>query len=370
MKKIILIILAFSLALQGCSQVKTVSGIDPEAFKSDSTALYILTNASGMEACITNFGARIVSLCVPDKDGKFRDVEIGFNDLRSYVENPSAYGAVIGPYANRIAKGRFELDGETYELAINNGPNCLHGGPRTWQYSCYEVLKSDSQSIAMKLSKPAGQFNFPGNVDFTVTYTLTDDNKLDVKYEAETDAPTVLNVTNHSFFNLSGEPQQPALDYILYVDADRFTPTDETQIPTGEMLSVEGTPFDFRTPKAVGQDIDADDAQLKVAKGYDHSLVLNHPGDDAIVAASLYCPASGIKMEVYTDQPGIQVYSANNVNASIKCKDGLAPLKQAAVCLETQHFPDSPNHPEFPSTVLRPGEKFSSHTAIAFSVVK
>lgn len=342
------------------------SGLDPEAFRTDSTALYVISNQAGMEACITNYGARVVSLCVPDRDGVLRDVVVGFPGILNYTQKPVSHGALVGPYANRIAKGRFQLDGAQYELEVNNGPNCLHGGSRTWRCMCFDLVEAGENSLKMKIAKPAGQFGFPGNVEVQVTYTITEDNRLDILYEAVTDAPTVLNVTNHSFFNLSGDSSREALDHILFVDADAFTPVDGTQIPTGELRSVEGGPFDFRTPKAVGRDINAGDDQL--SGGYDHNYVLNHPGDVSVVAASLSCPATGIRMDVYTDQPGIQVFSANSADPTLVCKNGKAPVDHGAVCLETQHFPDSPNHPEFPSTVLRPGENFTSRTVYAFSV--
>lgn len=349
-----------------CDRTALSSGLDPEAFRTDSTALYVISNSAGMEACITNYGARVVSLCVPDRDGTLRDVVVGFPDILNYSAKPISHGALIGPYANRIARGRFQLDGIEYELELNDGSNCIHGGSRTWRCMCFDVVEAGDNSLKMKLLKPDGQFGFPGNVKIQVTYTVTADNRLDILYEALTDAPTVLNITNHSFFNLSGDSSKDALDHILFVDADAFTPTDDTQIPTGEFRSVEGGPFDFRTPKPVGRDINSGDEQL--SGGYDHNFVLNHPGNASIVAASLCCPATGIRMDVYTDQPGIQVFSANKANPALVCKNGKAPVDHGAVCLETQHFPDSPNHPEFPSTVLRPGEKFTSRTVYAFSV--
>lgn len=338
-----------------CGRPVLSSGLDPEAFRTDSTALYVISNSAGMEACITNYGARVVSLCVPDRDGILRDVVVGFPDLFNYSVKPISHGALIGPYANRIAGGRFMLDGVEYELEHNNGPHCLHGGKRAWRCMSFDVVEAGESSLKMKILKPDGQFGFPGNVELQVTYTVTEEGGLDILYEAVTDAPTVLNVTNHSFFNLSGDSSRDALDHILFLDADAFTPTDETLIPTGEYRSVEGGPFDFRTPRPIGRE-------------YGLNFVLNHPGDNSVVAASLCCPATGIRMDVYTDQPGIQLFTAGKADTTLVCKNGKAPVNHGAVCLETQHFPDSPNHPEFPSTVLRPGEKFSSRTVYAFSV--
>lgn len=348
-----------------CCRTVLSSGLNPEAFRTDSTALYVISNSAGMEACITNYGARVVSLCVPDRKGTLRDVVIGFPDILNYSKKPVSHGALIGPYANRIAMGRFQLDGVEYELEHNNGPHCLHGGNRAWRCMCFDVVNAGKNSLKMKILKTDGQFGFPGNVEIQVTYTVTEDNRLDIFYEALTDAPTVLNVTNHSFFNLSGDSSKDALDHILFVDADAFTPTDEAKIPTGEFRSVESEPFDFRTPKPMGQYINAKDDQL--SGGYGNNFVLNHPGDISVIAASLFCPATGIRMDVYTDQPGIQVFSPKKADPTLVWKNGKVPADYGSVCLETQHFPDSPNHPEFPSTVLRPGERFLSRTVYAFS---
>lgn len=371
MLKQILTAVALCILVCACSDnAMPVSGLDPEAFKTDSTALYVITNHNGMEACFTNFGARLVSLCVPGADGKLRDVVLGFGDIKTYTSNSTSFGALVGPYANRIARGHFSLDGVDYNLEINNGVNCIHSGSRGWRHSCFKFISQSENSLTFGITKPAGQFGLPGDVNLSVTYTLTDDNKFDIVYEASTTAPTVLSITNHTFFNLSGDYQKTVLEDVLSVDADRITPVDETMIPTGEYLPVEGTPFDFRTPKLIGADINANDVQLALADGYDHNFVLNHPGDDSVVAASFYCPASGIRMDVYTDQPGIQVFTANAPNPTAVFKDGKLQTARAALCLETQHFPDSPNHPQFPTTVLRPGEKFFSHTAYGFTTEK
>lgn len=369
MMKQFLAAVALCFFVSACSDnVMPVSGLDPEAFKTDSTALYVISNNNGMEACITNFGARLVSLCVPGADGKLRDVVLGFGDIGTYTSNSTSFGALVGPYANRIAKGHFSLDGTGYDLEINNGVNCLHSGNRGWRHSCFKFISRNENSLTLGITKPAGQFGLPGDVELSVTYTVTEDNRFDIVYEATTTAPTVLNVTNHTFFNLSGDYHKTVLEDMLSVDADYITPVDASMIPTGGYLPVEGTPFDFRSRKAIGADIDAEDAQIALANGYDHNFVLNRPGDDSVVAASLFCPESGIRMDVYTDQPGIQVFTANAANPKAVFKDGKLQTARAAVCLETQHFPDSPNQPQFPTTILRPGEKFLSHTAYAFSI--
>lgn len=376
MRHEILLAAAAMLALTSCSKnTPTASGLDPEAFVAEaeggSTALYTLTNKAGMEVCITNFGARIVSLMVPDRDGKMRDVVLGFDNIRDYIDNPSAFGAVMGRYANRIGGAAFTLDGTTYQLPKNNGENCIHGGPRSWQYAAFSAEQQGADRLVLNLVSPAGEFGFPGTVNFKVTYSLSEDNSLKVSYDAETDAPTVLNVTNHSFFNLAGDPSCTAEDWTLQIDADTVTPTDDAQIPTGEFMPVAGTPFDFRTARALGEGMfDENDPQIAVAHGYDHNFVLNHPGELQRPAAVCCCPSNGITMTVYTQEPGIQVYSANNVNEELVGKGGVNLKKRSAICLETQHFPDSPNKSQFPSTELRPGTPFHSETIFAFSVLK
>ena len=349
----------------------TLSGLDSENFKSEkdgkTTALYTLTNSNGMEVCITNFGGRIVSVMVPDRDGKLRDVVLGFDNIQDYRTVPSDFGAAIGRYANRIADGRITVDGVEYQLPQNNYGHCLHGGPDGWQYRTYDVADVDDNSLTLAIVSPDGDANFPGEVKAAVKYTLDDDNSLKIEYSAETDKTTVINMTNHAYFNLSGDPSQPATDHLLRIDADSFTPVDSTFMTTGEILPVEGTPMDFRTPKAVGQDIDADFQQLKNGKGYDHNWVLNTAGDLSKAAASLYSPKTGIKLEVFTNEPGIQVYTGNFLDGTVVGKHGIAYPFRASVCLETQHYPDSPNKPQWPSVLLRPGEKYSSTCIFSFS---
>lgn len=362
---------ALSLA---CSDrpVLTLSGLDPMDFEGEkngkATALYTLKNVAGMEVCITNFGGRLVSVMVPDKDGKMTDVLLGFDNITDYMTIPSDFGASIGRYANRIAGGRFQLDGETVVLNQNDGPNCLHGGAEGWQYQVYDAEQPDDQTLILTMNDPDGHMGFPGNVTAVVKYILTDDNAVDITFEGTTDAPTVLSMTNHAYFNLSGNPAAEGTDQVLYVNADAYTPADAVLIPTGEFVPVEGTPMDFRTPKTIGKDIEADYEQIRLGNGYDHNWVLNTAGDDTKVAFSLYSPTTGIYMEGYTDQPGVQVYSGNFLTGKIAGKHGIFYPKRASVCLETQLFPDSPNHPEWPSAFLRPGETYSHRCIYKFSV--
>lgn len=365
--------------LTACSQqpqsVLTKSGLDPQMFvdtvNGKPTSLYTITNAQGMEVCITNFGGRIVSIMVPDKNDTLRDVVLGFDNVADYVNNPSDFGAAIGRYANRINKGKLVIDGDTIQLPVNNFGHCLHGGPQGWQYQVYEGQKVNDSTLTMTMHSPDGDQNFPGAVTATVTYTLTSDNALDIRYDATTDKKTVINMTNHSYFNLSGDPSQPATDHILYVNADNYTPVDSTYMTTGEILPVKDTPMDFNTPKAVGQDIDKFDfVQLKNGNGYDHNWVLNTNGDIHQLAAKLTSPTSGISLEVYTNEPGIQVYSGNFLDGTLTGKKDIVYNKRASVCLETQHYPDSPNKPEWPSVILEPGQTYHSECIFKFTVDK
>ncbi len=369
-------ILAAALLMGACTTApqKTLSGLDPEAFNASvdgkQTALYVLKNNAGAEACITNFGGRLVSMMVPDRDGKMRDVVLGFDNINDYRNVPSDFGATIGRYANRIGQGRFELDGKVIDLPKNNYGHCLHGGPEGWQYKVYDVEQVTPNSLRLKLLSPDGDMNFPGNVTATVTYTLTDDNALKIDYEAETDAPTIINMTNHSYFCLSGDPAKGSMQDVLWIDADNYTPVDSTFMTTGEIVPVEGTPMDFRTPTVVGERIDEPFEQLANGHGYDHNWVLNTAGDSSKCAARLLSPASGIVLEVYTSEPGVQCYTGNFLDGTVVGKGGIAYPHRASICLETQHYPDSPNKPQWPSVVLRPGEKYTSHCTFKFSVEK
>ena len=379
MKKQILLVGISTLMLIACQQkpdrASTLSGLDPAKFSTEvnhsQTNLYTLKNKSGMEVCITNFGGRIVSMMVPDKDGKMQDVVLGFDNIDDYVHIPSDFGASIGRYANRIAQGRFVLDNDTIQLPQNNFGHCLHGGPQGWQYQVYDANLIDNTTLELTRLSPDGDENFPGNVTAKVTFKLSDDNALDIKYSATTDKKTIINMTNHSYFNLSGNPSQPATDHILYVNADNYTPVDSTFMTTGEIIPVKDTPMDFTTPKAIGQDItEYDFVQLKNGNGYDHNWVLNTNGDITKPAARLTSPQSGITLEVYTNEPGIQVYTGNFLDGSVQGKKGITYNQRASVCLVTQHYPDSPNKPQWPSVILEPGQTYNSECIFKFSIAK
>ena len=371
-------ILCAAAALAACTQkvALTESGLNPKDFEATCngapTALYTLTNEAGMEVCITNFGGRIVSIMVPDKDGNKKDVVLGFDKVADYFpeNNASDFGAAIGRYANRINQGRITIDGETCQLPQNNFGHCLHGGPTGWQYQVYTVLEADASHVKLLRESPDGDNNFPGNVKACVTYTLTPDNAIDIAYEAVTDKATVINLTNHSYFNLSGDPANHSIeDDILYVNAANFTPVDSTFMTTGEIRPVAGFPMDFTTPKRIGQDINHPTCkQIKNGNGYDHNWCLDTAEDISKVACELYCPETGIDLKVYTDEPGVQVYTGNFLDGTVVGKKGIAYPKRSAICLETQHYPDSPNKPQWPSVVLRPGETYTSHCIFAFSV--
>jgi aldose 1-epimerase len=348
----------------------TQSGLDPKNFETEldgkQTALYTLTNDNGMEVCITNFGGRIVSIMVLDRDGTLRDVVLGFDNITDYINIPSDFGASIGRYANRIANGQFVLDGDTITLPQNNFGHCLHGGPTGWQYQVYNVRQVDGQSITLDITSPDGDNNFPGTVNASVTYTLTPKNAIDITYSATTDKPTVINMTNHSYFNLNGDPTQSICNNYLTINAEGYAPVDSTYMTTGQISYVEGTPFDFTGRKQVGQDIEADDEQIHNGNGYDHNWVLNTNGDIAQPAVVLESIETGISLTVYTDEPGIQVYTGNFLDGTVQGKHDITYQQRVGICLETQKYPDTPNKPEWPSAVLRPGETYSSHTIFQF----
>lgn len=367
------------LMLAACSNQpatqSTLSGLNPSDFKTEihskATDLYTLKNDAGMEVCITNFGARIVSIMVPDKHGNMKDVVLGFSNINDYINVPSDFGAAIGRYANRIKEGKVTLDGETIQLPINNFGHSLHGGPEGWQYQVYEAKPINDKSIAMIMHSPDGDANYPGNVTATVTYTLTDDNAINISYEATTDKKTIINMTNHSYFNLSGDAAKPVTSDILYINADQFTPVDDTFMTTGEILPVIDTPMDFTVPKVVGERIDEFEfEQLKNGNGYDHNWVLNTNGDVNQLAAKVTSPESGISVEVYTNEPGIQVYTGNFLDGTAKGKNDIIYNQRTGICLEVQHYPDSPNKPEWPSVVLAPGETYHSTCIYKFTVEK
>lgn len=330
--------------------------------------LYTLSNKQGAELAITNYGAKIVSLMVPDRNGKLTDVVTGHNSIEEYLTSEEPYfGAICGRYGNRIAKGEFTLDGTTYHLAINNGPNSLHGGIKGFNSVVWEAEQKDPQTIELNYISADGEEGFPGELKTTVTYHLTDENEVVISYRAVTDRPTVLNLTNHSYFNLSGAGDPYIGDHVLTINADYYLPTDNTAIPYGPAEKVEGTPMDFSTPHEVGERINDDFEQLIFGKGYDHTYVLNKEGNELSHCARCSSPKTGIVMEVFTTQPGVQLYTGNWMTGNFVGKNGQRYPERAALCLETQHFPDSPNQPEYPSTVLRPGEAFLSTTIYKFS---
>ena len=352
----------------------TDSGLLQSKFRTEvdgkKTGLFTLRNKNNMEVCITNFGGRIVSVMVPDKDGQMRDVVLGFDSIQDYISKPSDFGASIGRYANRINQGKFTLDGVEYQLSRNNYGHCLHGGPQGFQYRVFDAVQPNPQEVELTYVAKDGEEGFPGNITCKVLMKLTDDNAIDIRYEAETDKPTIVNMTNHSYFNLDGDAGSNA-DHLLTVDADYYTPVDSTFMTTGEIASVEGTPMDFRTPVPVGTRInDYDFVQLKNGNGYDHNWVLNAKGDINRKAASLKSPKTGIVLDVYTNEPGVQVYAGNFLDGSLTGKKGITYNQRASVCLETQKYPDTPNKPEWPSAVLRPGEKYMSRCIFKFSVDK
>lgn len=335
--------------------------------------LYLLSNKKGMEVSLTNFGATIVSLRVPDGAGKSADVVLGFDTLEGYETGKAYFGATVGRYANRIAGGKFPLDGKTYNLPKNNGENTLHGGTigfdkRVWK--AREIAEKGGAAVEMSYLSPDGEEGFPANLSVKVVFTLpADRNELKIDYSATTDKDTVLNLSNHSYFNLAGEGNGDILDHVLTLHAKKFTPVDSALIPTGELREVAGTPMDFTNATAIGKRIGDNYEQLILGKGYDHNWVLaaSGGGKGLTLAAEAYDTKSGRKLEVLTTEPGVQFYSGNFLDGSAKGKGGKAYAQRAAFCLETQHFPDSPNHPNFPTTVLKPGAVFSSHTIFRFS---
>jgi aldose 1-epimerase len=342
------------------------------------TALFTLTNkAHTAEAAITNYGARVVSLLVPDKKGSLTDVVLGYDSIGKYIHQPDTYfGAIVGRYGNRIAKGHFRLGGKEYTLATNDGRNHLHGGKKGFDAVVWTGKQIDGQTLELTYLSKDGEEGYPGNLQVKVTYTLTDSNALQISYEATTDKPTVLNLTNHSYFNLNGQGSGTINNHQLQIPADRYTPVDSTLIPTGRIEPVAGTPLDFRQPTAIGAHLNDGNLQLKYGKGFDHNFVLNPAKDDTArtdglhPAASVTGDQSGIVLNVYTDQPGIQFYGGNFLTGTNPLKGGKKDDYRSAFCLETQHFPDSPNEPSFPSVELKPGQTYKSKTVYKFSVKK
>jgi len=347
----------------------------PFGSTADGTAidLYTLANKHGMSAAVMNYGGIVVALKVPGRDGRIDDVVLGFDNLNGYLGTNPYFGAIVGRYGNRIARGRFTLDGVEYTLARNNGENALHGGLRgfdkvVWQ--ARDVSTPGTPRVELRYLSKDGEEGYPGNLSATVTYSVTDANELRIDYLATTDKDTVVNLTNHSYFNLAGQGNGDILKHELQIDADSFTPVDAGLIPTGEPRKVEGTPFDFRQPTAIGARIHENNEQLIRGRGYDHNFVLRGGGGTLAPAAKVYEPTTGRVMEVLTTQPGVQFYSGNFLDGTIRGKGGKVYQQRYGLCLETQHFPDSPNHPSFPTVVLKPGERYQTTTIYRFSTAQ
>ena len=330
--------------------------------------LYLLKNKNGAEAAITNYGGHLVGLMVPDKAGKLTDVVIGFKDIDGYKKALSSYfGATVGRYGNRIAKGHFVLDGKRYDLFINNKPNTLHGGKKGFNDVMWDAKQLNDHTIELTYLSPDGEEGYPGNLSCKVTYELTDDNAIKISYEATTDKNTVVNLTNHAYFNLNGIGSGTILDHTVEIKAANFTPIDSTLIPTGKIAPVAGTPFDFTKPATIGSRINQDDVQLKDGKGYDHNFVLDQH-DLTTVVATVTGDKSGIEMEVFTTEPGLQFYSGNFMAGANTIIGGKTDEHRTGFCMETQHFPDSPNQPNFPTTELKPGQTYKTVTIYKFLV--
>lgn len=382
-----------SILLSACGTNKgaqmTVSGLKPTNFDSiiggKKTELITIKNHAGMEVCLTNYGGRVVSLSVPDKSGKPTDVVLGYDNISQYADTartPSDYGSSVGRYANRIKNATINVEGKTYKLRANDMVNCLHGGGNTgWLHKIYDVKSKNDSSVVFAIIAKDGENGFPGTVKATATYTVKSNNTLDIVFQATTDKETVINMTNHSYFNLNGDPSKEGYNQVMYVNADKFTPSDRFYIPTGEIKDVAGTPMDFRVATAIANKYDSSYDQIKNATGYDHNWCLNTfkngKGDDKTVAASLYSPKTGIFMEVFTNEPGIQVYTGNFQGTGISCKHGIKYPKHVSVCFESQKYPDSPTKFaaktkgwEISNPYLKPGEKYFSHLAYKFSVKK
>jgi len=360
---------ADSAKIDSAGVVKLVADSFKKEIDGKQTALYTLKNKNNAEAVFTNYGGRLVSLLVPDKDGKLVDVVVGFKSVGDYEKSTEPYfGATIGRYGNRIAKGKFTLEGKTYSLFTNNGQNTLHGGKKGYQYVVWDAEQPNANTLVLHYLSKDGDENFPGNLDVKVTYTLTDDNELKMDYEAKTDKTTVVNLTNHAFFNLNGDGSGEILNHEVQIYADEYTPVDSTLIPTGKLEKVAGTPFDFTKATTIGARINDKNEQLTFGKGYDHNYVLNKTeGMGMYHAATVKGDKSGVVMDIYTQEPGLQFYSGNFMQSKNTFKTGAKDDFRTAIALETQHFPDSPNQPAFPSTVLKPGQVYKTSSVYKFS---
>lgn len=361
--------------MNNTTETENICGLKRSDFQTTisgkQTDLYILKNSQGNEVAITNYGGAIVAIIVPDKNGKHANVIQGHDNIQDVINSPEPYlSTLVGRYGNRICKGQFQLNGKVYHLPINNGPNCLHGGKKGYNAKVWEALQMNAQTLVLKYTSPYGEEGFSGEVKVTVEYSFTDDNELVIEYMAKTNKKTVINLTSHGFFSLAGVANPtPAIDNLeCEINADFYLPIDDTSIPTGEIRMVKDTPFDFRSPKPVGQDIDADDEQIKNGAGYDHCFVLNKAEEGELsFAAKIKEPVSGRTMEVYTTEPGVQVYTDNWADG-YKGQNGATFPRRSAICFEAQHFPDSPNRPYFPSVVLNPGEEYTQKTIYKFGV--
>ncbi len=352
-----------SAALQA-AYTQTVNG--------KNVGIYFLKNANNVEVAITNYGGRVVALVVPDKTGTPTDIVLGYDSLAHYQNRNEAYfGALIGRYGNRIAKASFNLNGNTYQLAANNGPNSLHGGPMGFHNQVWDIVNHDDHSLTLSYLSKDGEEGYPGNLNVKVIYTLTEANELKIDYEASTDKATVVNLTNHAYFNLNGQGNETITDHELMINASKYSAVDSTLIPAGAPVAVAGTPFDFTTAKLIGEEINTDDVQIKNGLGYDHNFVLNKTTSNALdKAATVFSSVTGITMDVFTTEPAIQFYSGNFLDGTLIGKGNKKYGYRSAFCLETQHYPDSPNQPDFPSTVLEPGKKYQSTTIYTFGVRK
>ncbi|TYR37832.1 galactose mutarotase [Sphingobacterium phlebotomi] len=370
----VLIVVLVGACQSNAEEQKTASGLERKNFQrvvnGQETDLFTLRNKSGAEVCITNYGGRIVSLLVPDRDGQLQDVVLGFDNIQEYVDKPSSFGATVGRFANRIAYGKFLLDGDTISLDRNNGEHTIHGGATGWQNQVFDAEQPSTNSLVLRYVSQDGESGFPGEVHVEVTFTLNDENALKIDYSAQTDKKTVINMTNHSFFNLSGNPETTILDHVLLVNSDAYTPLNEQLITTGTLEHVTSTPFDFINAISIKDALARDSlhAQLQLAQGFDHNYVLRTNEKLETPAAQVYSPVTGIALDVYTTEPGMQVYTGNMLDGSRKGKSGIYYHKQTGLCLEPQHYPDSPNKPEWPSTILEPGTAYTSSSIYQFGV--
>jgi len=380
MKKTFLSLLIMTLAFSSCTSNKNEIALFPQSnfdtlLNDQKVTLYTLKNENGMTAQFTNYGARLVDLWVPSKDGSFKDVVWGYESISAYLNATDFFaGPVVGRYGNRIGKGKFSLDGKPYQLTLNNNGNQLHGGSKgfftkVWSARPFKNEKGED-AIEMTYLSPAGEEGYPGNLNIKVIYTITANNELAINYEATTDSTTIINPTSHVYFNLHGTTAQSTDTHILTINADQYTPTDSLLIPTGELTDLTGTPLDFRKPTLVGERINFDFLALKYGKGYDHNYVLNKKAGEVSLAAEVYEPATGIVMKVSTDQPGLQFYSGNFMDGVDTGKRGEKHIYRTGIALETQNFPDAPNHANFPTATLKPGETYKQTAIYAFEIKK